>query len=417
LFLNPIAKDKMQPRRRPSTDSTTAQEGATATGSSSSSRIESPSTSTTATAVPVTIVQSLPSPNNNVYGSPSIRSLASSSQHASPLVRDVYIIQQPPQHQHPHTPTNRSRSNSNVSASGVSSASPYLATTVTRRVSFDLPATSTDRNTFNDSHDNYDDSNSFISHHIIHENPFVASSASSPSSGIRVLPASSPIVQAEQVVIHVTDVQPLSPLSPSLTGPSSAAHPPVIGTPLPPHHQQQPPPPAVGNHNDQGPRRGAFQVRLAQLIDQCIRTECCQILMILIICSSILFFTGLFITSILALTDMSFYKQKELCPRSDCWVFVLMQVILAAISLLNHISINNDLFLTTVWLMIRMFWIFGFAIWGLYELWGVTCPREFERSLIYGVMAAHTYFDFALLCISFFTMLIVLLFPDRYVPQ
>jgi hypothetical protein len=114
---------------------------------------------------------------------------------------------------------------------------------------------------------------------------------------------------------------------------------------------------------------------------------------------------------------MSFYKQKELCPRSDCWVFVLMQVILAAISLLNHISINNDLVLTTVWLMIRMFWIFGFAIWGLYELWGVTCPREFERSLLYGVMAAHTYFDFALLCITFFTMLIVLLFPDRYVPQ
>ena len=314
----------------------------------------------------------------------------------SPVMRDVYIIQQSNHHCADTSNVTMSRSSRSRSNSA-SSAQPYASpitiptvTTVTRRVDAD------------DLEDVElgNGSNAFTTHHVIHDDPLSywanQQQTTSTTPSVTYMQAPGPIVHAERVIIHVTDVQPLSPLSP-----------PPLNVPDP-----VPPPPPEGQAGQSCWSR--LTSNCARCFVQCLETECCQSMMILLCFASALLFVGLFITSILALTDISYYKQKELCPASDCWVFVLMHVLIGTIAIWNHLTTVNDLLISAIWTIIRIIWVFGFAIWGLYELWGISCPRGFERSLLYGVMAVHTYFDFAMLCLSVITILSMLLLPNYY---
>ena len=93
--------------------------------------------------------------------------------------------------------------------------------------------------------------------------------------------------------------------------------------------------------------------------------------------------------SIIALCDLSYKQQKDICKKSNAWIYILLNLISGVIifGITKNKKDNNkkDNLLVSYIILIAM------MIWGCYELFGINCVSKLNNTLLYIMLQINIY--------------------------
>jgi hypothetical protein len=116
----------------------------------------------------------------------------------------------------------------------------------------------------------------------------------------------------------------------------------------------------------------------------------------LIICCNMILILALFSASIsyivfciIALCDLSYQQQKDICNKSNAWIYILLNlisgVIIFGITKNKKDTNKKDNLLVSYIILIAM------MIWGCYELFGINCVSKLHNTLLYIMLQINVY--------------------------
>jgi hypothetical protein len=113
---------------------------------------------------------------------------------------------------------------------------------------------------------------------------------------------------------------------------------------------------------------------------------CCNMILILaLFCASISYV----VFSIIALCDLSYKQQKDICKKSNAWIYILLNlisgVIIFGITKNKKDKNKKDNLLLSYIILIAM------MIWGCYELFGINCVSKLNNTLLYIMLQINIY--------------------------
>ena len=113
---------------------------------------------------------------------------------------------------------------------------------------------------------------------------------------------------------------------------------------------------------------------------------CCNMILILALFSASISYV---VFSIIALCDLSYQQQKDICKKSNAWIYILLNLISGVIifGITKNKKDNNKkdhLLLSYIILLAMM-------IWGCYELFGINCVSKLDNTLLYIMLQINVY--------------------------
>lgn len=113
---------------------------------------------------------------------------------------------------------------------------------------------------------------------------------------------------------------------------------------------------------------------------------CCNIILILALFSASISYV---VFSIIALCDLSYKQQKDICKKSNAWIYILLNlisgVIIFGITKNKKDTNKKDNLLVSYIILIAM------MIWGCYELFGINCVSKLDNTLLYIMLQINVY--------------------------
>ena len=113
---------------------------------------------------------------------------------------------------------------------------------------------------------------------------------------------------------------------------------------------------------------------------------CCNMILILALFSASISYV---VFCIIALCDLSYHQQKEICNKSNAWIYILLNLISGVIifGITKNKKDNNkkDNLLVSYIILIAM------MIWGCYELFGINCVSKLHNTLLYIMLQINVY--------------------------
>lgn len=113
---------------------------------------------------------------------------------------------------------------------------------------------------------------------------------------------------------------------------------------------------------------------------------CCNIILILALFSASISYV---VFSIIALCNLSYKQQKDICNKSNAWIYILLNlisgVIIFGITKNKKDTNKKDNLLVTYIILIAM------MIWGCYELFSINCVSKFDNTLLYIMLQINVY--------------------------
>lgn len=113
---------------------------------------------------------------------------------------------------------------------------------------------------------------------------------------------------------------------------------------------------------------------------------CCNMILILALFSASISYV---VFSIIALCDLSYKQQKEICKKSNAWIYILLNlisgVIIFGITKNKKDTNKKDNLLVSYIILIAM------MIWGCYELFGINCVSKLDNTLLYIMLQINVY--------------------------
>lgn len=113
---------------------------------------------------------------------------------------------------------------------------------------------------------------------------------------------------------------------------------------------------------------------------------CCNIILILALFSASISYV---VFCIIALCDLSYKQQKDICKKSNAWIYILLNlisgVIIFGITKNKKDTNKKDNLLVSYIILIAM------MIWGCYELFGINCVSKLDNTLLYIMLQINVY--------------------------
>ena len=113
---------------------------------------------------------------------------------------------------------------------------------------------------------------------------------------------------------------------------------------------------------------------------------CCNMILILALFSASISYI---VFSIIALCDLSYQQQKNICKKSNAWIYILLNlisgVIIFGITKNKKDTNKKDNLLVSYIILIAM------MIWGCYELFGINCVSKLHNTLLYIMLQINVY--------------------------
>ena len=113
---------------------------------------------------------------------------------------------------------------------------------------------------------------------------------------------------------------------------------------------------------------------------------CCNIILILALFSASISYI---VFSIMSLCKISYHQQKDICNKSNAWIYILLSLISGVIifGITKNKKDNNkkDHLLVSYIILIAM------MIWGCYELFGINCVSKLHNTLLYIMLQINVY--------------------------
>ena len=113
---------------------------------------------------------------------------------------------------------------------------------------------------------------------------------------------------------------------------------------------------------------------------------CCNMILILALFSASISYV---VFCIIALCDLSYKQQKEICKKSNAWIYILLNlisgVIIFGITKNKKDTNKKDNLLVSYIILIAM------MIWGCYELFGINCVSKLDNTLLYIMLQINVY--------------------------
>lgn len=113
---------------------------------------------------------------------------------------------------------------------------------------------------------------------------------------------------------------------------------------------------------------------------------CCNMILILVLFSASISY---FVFSVIALCDLSYHQQKDICNKSNAWIYILLNLISGVIifGITKNKKDNNK---NSNLLMLYIILI-AMMIWGCYELFGINCVSKLHNTLLYIMLQINVY--------------------------
>jgi len=113
---------------------------------------------------------------------------------------------------------------------------------------------------------------------------------------------------------------------------------------------------------------------------------CCNMILILALFSASISYV---VFCIIALCDLSYNQQKDICKKSNAWIYILLNlisgVIIFGITKNKKDNNKNSNLLVSYIILIAM------MIWGCYELFGINCVSKLNNTLLYIMLQINVY--------------------------
>lgn len=113
---------------------------------------------------------------------------------------------------------------------------------------------------------------------------------------------------------------------------------------------------------------------------------CCNMILILALFSASISYV---VFCIIALCDLSYQQQKDICNKSNAWIYILLNlisgVIIFGITKNKKDTSKKDNLLVSYIILIAM------MIWGCYELFGINCVSKLDNTLLYIMLQINVY--------------------------
>ena len=113
---------------------------------------------------------------------------------------------------------------------------------------------------------------------------------------------------------------------------------------------------------------------------------CCNMILILALFSASISYV---VFSIIALCDLSYKQQKDICKKSNAWIYILLNLISGVI--IFGITKNKKDTNKKEHLLLSYIILLAMMIWGCYELFGINCVSKLDNTLLYIMLQINVY--------------------------